>query len=383
MVSYNPQGASYFTGGSRYNQTYPVVIDFTTGVLDPRIDLQRTAAANYFTSGGLIASAGANVPRFDYSPDGATYRGLQIEAAATNEAIWCRDLTQSTWVKSNITAALNQTGLTGVASSASSLTATSGNGTCLQTITSTSSTRFVSAYVKRLVGSGNIDMTLDNGSTWTTVTVTAGWTRVYTSQASVTNPVCGFRIVTSGDSIAVDYVQEEKTRLTSPVENGGAQAGRVADRCLLKGMHFNEFWNPFEGTVYLEYMHPVALSGTTIYVASINNGTTTDTFNLFADAGASNTRLVITTGNVSQCSIGPVTTTALAVVKIAFSYKLNAANISINGAATLNDASVGLPQTMTQIDFGRLAGGGQSAIWLRKFKYWNTEMVSSLPTLST
>lgn len=166
------------------------------------------AYAEYLS--GLLVPTPANSLRI-------SDKGLRTDPTATNVALWCRDLTNVAWTKTNVTAALDQVGVTGGANTASSLTATSGNGTVLQTVTLASSTRQQSAFVRRLTGTGNIDMTTDGGSTWTTLTVTSAWTRVVISQAAVTNPNLGFRIVTSGDAIAVDFVQNETTSFTSPI----------------------------------------------------------------------------------------------------------------------------------------------------------------------
>ncbi len=135
--------------------------------------------------------------------------GLLIEEGAINEALWSRDMTNAVWAKTTMTAAKDQTDINGVANAASSITATGANATILQTVTRASDTVWQSAYIKRLVGSGTINMTTDNGVTWTVVTATAAWTRVTIPVQTLANPICGFRIVTSGDSIAVDFVQNE------------------------------------------------------------------------------------------------------------------------------------------------------------------------------
>src|SRR5579871_6199535 len=62
-------------------------------------------------------------------------QNLQSWEARTNDALWSNDLTQSAWTKTNVTAALNATGPDNVANSASTITASAGNGTILQAIT--------------------------------------------------------------------------------------------------------------------------------------------------------------------------------------------------------------------------------------------------------
>jgi hypothetical protein len=143
------------------------------------------------------------------------------------------------WTASNITASKNQTGIDGVANSASSLTATAGNGTCLQAITLASAARYQSAFVKRISGSGTINMTMDNGTTWTAITVTSDWTPLEIPSQTLANPTVGFRIVTSGDAIAVDCVQNENGAFrTSPIITYGTSLTRAADNIYIDNTAF-------------------------------------------------------------------------------------------------------------------------------------------------
>ena len=169
-------------------------------------------------------------PRFDYNQSTLAAKGLLLESARTNVVLWNRDLTAASWTKTNVTAAKDQTGIDGVTNSASKITATAGNGTTLQAITLASSARFQSAYVKRVTGSGVVEMTMDNGATWTAVTVTADWTLVSIPTQTLANPTVGFRIVTSGDAIAVDYVQNENGAFaSSPIFTTTASIARATD----------------------------------------------------------------------------------------------------------------------------------------------------------
>lgn len=174
-----------------------------------------------------LAAANALRPTWDTSRDAC---GLLLEPAATNVVLYNRDLTNAAWVKTDVSAAKDQTGVDGVASSASKITASAGNGTCLQAITLASSDRYQTAYVKRVTGSGTVEMTMDNGATWTAITVTSSWTRVAIPTQTLANPTVGFRIVTSGDAIAVDLVQNEnRIYPTSPIPTTSAAVTRAAD----------------------------------------------------------------------------------------------------------------------------------------------------------
>ena len=157
------------------------------------------------------------------------YRLGRTAPGTTNLEIYARDFTQANWVDTNVTAAKNQTGRDAVALSASSLTATAGNGTVLDTFVLGAVDYTFSVDVKRLVGVGDIDITDDNGGTWTTIAVTTDWTQFEITRSQA-NPVIGFRIVTSGDSIAVDYAQLETGKFaTIRVPTSGATASTVSD----------------------------------------------------------------------------------------------------------------------------------------------------------
>ena len=167
----------------------------------------RASSATYL-QGGVVKTATANTPRFPTDAGGAP-QGIRLTGAPTELCLWNRDLTNAAWTQSNVTVALNQIGADGGANSASSLTATAANGTVLQAITSASAARIMGAYVKRLTGTGTINITQDNGATWTAIAPTSSWVFYTLPSATIANPVVGFRIVTNGDAIAVDYVSEQ------------------------------------------------------------------------------------------------------------------------------------------------------------------------------
>jgi hypothetical protein len=65
-----------------------LALDFTTGVLDPRVTLTRALnTATRFNSSGLIEIINANLPRFDYNPTTLLPLGLLIEESRANALI--------------------------------------------------------------------------------------------------------------------------------------------------------------------------------------------------------------------------------------------------------------------------------------------------------
>jgi hypothetical protein len=186
--------------------------------------------ATYFDAAGNLAIAAAGEWRIDHDPITRERRGLLLEPGRTNIALRSRDFTQAAWVKTNITAARDVAGIDGVANTASRLTSTAGNATALQSITSASAARVTSFFVRRITGTGAVEITQNNGATWTAVALTGAWQRFVIPVATITNPVIGIRIVTSGDVIAVDAAQcEVGTFATSPIITGVAAVARAAD----------------------------------------------------------------------------------------------------------------------------------------------------------
>jgi len=166
--------------------------------------------------------------------------GTPIEASAqdgalidpeskTNTMLHCRDFTNAAWVKTNITATKNQTGIDGLANSCSLLEFNANGATILQTITAAAD---CAGYdVKRHTGTGTIEITRDN-VTWVDITNlinTDTFTTVAIENTSVTNPVVGFR-GTSGDKIIVDAGRNHLgTKLCEPIFTTTAAVTRNAE----------------------------------------------------------------------------------------------------------------------------------------------------------
>lgn len=188
-----------FVAGTTKNGTQPYGSNTNDGRFfrDPSNVVATFCPPNPDGTGTLVSVSSQGLRR--------TTAGVWSYPSLTNRALWNRDMTNVVWVPTTMTVAKNQTGADGAANAASSLTAAGANSTLLQTITLASGQVVYSVDIKRLVGTGNIDLTVDGGTTWSTVTITGSYTQQFITQAAVTNPVIGIRIVTSGDAVAVDF----------------------------------------------------------------------------------------------------------------------------------------------------------------------------------
>lgn len=198
----------------------------------------RASSAFGVPSTGLLTSYATNAARRPVVDPSNISKGLgmQYEGARTGIVLWNRDLTNAAWTLSNTTSAKDQAGTDGVTNAASSLTATANNGTIFQSITTASVQRAQAAYVKRITGTGTVSISMDGGSTYTDVTASINsstYTRVPTGAGliqTLANPTVGFKLGTSGDKIAVDFVTNEAGAfVSSPTLQTTGSVTRSAD----------------------------------------------------------------------------------------------------------------------------------------------------------
>ena len=347
---------------------------FLSGALPAGLTYTNSSTVRtYFGADGLLKTASANEPIFEYDPVSRALLGMRWEMEQrTNLCLWNRDLTNAAWVSTNGTTLKNQTGIDGSANAASSFTATAGNATCLQSITSASAARVTSFYLKRLVGTGTVNITQD-GTTWTAVTLTSAWQRFQVT-ATAANPVIGIRVVTSGDAVALDFAQHETpaTVASSPIATTTAAVIRQPD--VLTATSISPWYNQSEGTVLFEGIASIIGAANGGICAITDGGNLNRHFIYLASAGAFNA--TVNNGGTAQSSITTANAaTASAVFRVCHTYKANDFGAVLNGGTVGTDASGTIP-TVNQIRFGATAFSGALPFmgYARRFQYFPTRL---------
>ncbi len=322
---------------------------------DPNTKLTYSSPSTKWILGSNGLYSSGTTMRTSYNTSGVAL-GMRIEEARTNACMRNRDLSNAMWVASNVTAAKDQTGIDGVANSASSIAATSANGTILQSITLASSARWQSAFVKRISGSGTLEMTMDGGLTWTAVTVTSAWARVSLATQTLANPAPGFRIATSGDAFAIDFVQNENSGIhaSSPIETAGIAVTRAADTIFIPSASF-----------------PVPNGNATMVLKATSRASTGSGSQIAAElTNAGSNRIGVYRGNtsgmalvvdasVTQANITAGTWAASTAATIALGAATNNVSASIGGAAVVSDTSATIPTSFTRLQIGATISGSQ------------------------
>lgn len=272
-LDYNFAGAQYFQAGSAAGADPKNLITVTRASTGYAADLS-----------GLYYSFANNIAR-------VTNAGLMVEVAATNDALWSRDMSNAAWVKVGVGTALNAAGIDGTANSATTLTATGTAGVCtssctsLQTITLGSSADTYSVFLKRVTGVGAVNITINNltGATACTLVPNA-FTRCSVT-ATLANPVIGVQLTALNDVVVADFNQMEPGGFpTTPILTTTVAVTRAADQPIVKSL----------GTIGVGY---------TLYGSGVPESPTSNTNNQFLamlDAGSANDRIAVVRAGTSN-----------------------------------------------------------------------------------
>lgn len=306
------------------------------------------------------------------------YAGYLVEPQRQNRCLHSRDLTNAAWVAVNVTTAKTQTGIDGVVNSCSLLTASLDAGTLLQTVVSASATRSYSAHIKRSVGTGTLEMTVD-GVTWTAVTSSVGvgvFGLCQITQAAVTNPIMGFRIGTAGDAFVIDMCQEETgAKASTPIPTTVAAVTRDADNLRYT---LGASFNAVEGSLAAAITDISGNATVGRAALSLDDGTTNERiFTLIATSR----RMQFTTvdGGATQAQVSPADTiTADVPFKVSTSYKLNDFTGYLSGQAGTPDTAGTLP-TVTTLVVGGLITTPTNLLegCIKDLRYYNRRLSNS------
>lgn len=161
-----------------------LLLDFANSKrLDPRVTFTRASTARY-------------------------YDGVTVAKAEENLLLRSQDYS-ATWTVTNLTPVTGKTAPDGT-STATEFTAGAANATLTQSVTAIAADYTFSVWLRRVTGTGNIDISAHSGGTWVTQSISGTWARYTVTQALTAGArTPGIRVVTSGDVIEVWGAQFE------------------------------------------------------------------------------------------------------------------------------------------------------------------------------
>jgi hypothetical protein len=257
-----------------------MALDFTTGVLDPRVTFTRSTTATFVGSNGLIQTAAINAPRFDYDPVTLAPKGLLIEETRANLVLQSSDF-ETTWNAGTTSVSANTTVAPDGTTTADTVTATATSSFISQNITFTGDgVKAISFFLKAGTSGTSIiqvrDITALAGRGAATITWTAG---VPTAVASSGGTIQGIDTYANGfyriklllagvvaantnslrlqpDSvsgtgtvIAWGAQAENGAFATSYIPTAASQVTRNPDAVSMTGANFTSWYNASAGTL--------------------------------------------------------------------------------------------------------------------------------------
>jgi hypothetical protein len=338
----------------------------------------RAGVATYTDESGLIQEATANTVRVDHS---LGYPAMLIEPSATNLVTYSEDFTS--WTKNDVSLTSGQASPAGD-NTATKLTATGGDPWVYTIINTSAQTNTFSFYCRgegtSIGKTARLLVWYVGSATGTTesfdFTYTSEWQRVEFQTTPTGAGSLIYRIDLPADNSEVDDVAyiwgaqlEAGSVATSYIPTSGSAVTRAADDLTITGSAFSDFYNTSEGTVYVEAVPRLLISGRYL---TVSDGTSSNRVILYE--GGSLSRLFVSKDGGTQVYLSNTASSINTLNRIAASYKLNNFLTSANGTQAESADTSGTPPTaVNQIAVGRNeTGGSQLNGHIKRLIYWPT-----------
>jgi hypothetical protein len=337
-----------------------MALDFTTGVLDPRVTVARLLdTATRVNSSGLIEIVNANLPRFDYDPVTLAAKGLLIEESRANKLL--QSNFAASWSSTGsptvtLNAAVSPDGTT----NATQITSSPGGvfRAVFQDVATTAAAHTFSIYLKSATGT-NQTMRIwadTSPSISATVTVTSEWQRFTVS--GTTDTTARVQIGVDGSANAFDVYAygaqlETGAFATSYIPTTTTSLTRNTDAVSMTGTNFSDWYNASEGTIAVQGdTLTVSNSGSMTICSLLLNSSNVTRFWMWSGQPA-NLRYGVVASGATSADIAKAITANTRFNAVG-SYKTNLFQYALNAGATTADISGAVPTGLTAFYIGSL-----------------------------
>lgn len=308
-----------------------MMMDFTTAALDPRVTFTRSGNTATFTnSSGVIVSASADTPRFDYDPVALTCKGLLTEATRTNLLL---------------NSLLDGTNLN------------------TQTVTVTAAAHTLSFY-----GTGQV--VLSGAHSATVVGLGA-----YPTRTTLTfTPTAGSLTLTVTGTVQFANL-ELGGFATSFIPTDGTTKTRNADVVSVTGTNFSSWYNATEGALLCQGFLGYGRINNPWFVTLAGANADVDAMGVFWATSL--------TGNITASSTTTFNSSAGAAVsalqsfKAALAYKANNSAFGANGSVSSTDTTVTVATATRLLISQPTRFQPNPNCWISKIMYWPQRLTNA------
>jgi hypothetical protein len=353
-------------------------LDFTKGVLDPRITFTRASAGTRVGPNGLIESIPTNVPRFDHDPITCKPLGLLIEEQRTNIALQSNSIATG-WNYATYTVVSSGRESPDGLGNATEVNMPSTSGNIRQTPACSASTAYTFSFWAK---SGTaVDVKYSVRDVSNAVDIVAS-TSFYASINSVTYTRVSVSFTTPVGCLLVAIYPLRDSGVTGTVFIWGAQlqAGafptsyipttsaavvRYADVATMNLPAFRNWHSRLGSTVVVEYLSTAA-SSYAKYVAALYDGTASNRLVMFCNAGGSSCLCTVFGTAYNSGALGVVVLNEN--TKVGFSYSPGRLFASRLGSLSTFSAPPFMP-ILNKLGISEYLGASHLGV-IKSLKYW-------------
>lgn len=392
--------------------------------LNSRITFTRASGATRFNKNRLLEIVGNDVARFDYDPADGAPKGLLIEESRTNLLIQSENFTQASWIKTDITVAKTQTGLSGIANSACLITEGSagtaglaqGSGTIAAGATCSYSVvirkNAVNDWIRIACASPGGKgyqawFNISTGALGTTGVLGTGvgsasiqdlgqgyYACKVTATIGEADTVCNSNLYsTTANTVvtraanAVYTISHAQLEIgafpTSYIPTTASAVTRAADSAIISGTNFSSWYNQTQGTFVVAYdrFGFNAVGGSVAIVQAddntLNNRLALRMTPMSSVTGAQGTIAVGGVVVANDVQIGVDLTNLIR--KSGLAYLVGAGSVTSDGRVPMVLTSVASLPAVTQLGVGQTIGGGAAVLngHIRSIAYYNTKLLDT------
>ncbi|WP_119776314.1 phage head spike fiber domain-containing protein [Oleomonas cavernae] len=384
------------------------------GMLDPRLTFSRASIATCIGQDGLLRTAQVNEPRIAYDPVTRERRGLQIEGSRTNLALRSEEIDNAAWIKSAASVTANAVAgpfgtvtadkLVEAASSvrhyaAQSIAYTTGQDYCWGArllkgertrarIRLPSSQFAANCFVDVDLSTGAVTATgggavrggilpAVNGFFYAYVVGTATATASGNAEVEMLDALGASAY--AGDGTSGLYLGGAQCEIgaypSSYIPTTAATVTRAVDTVSFPftGISFNALAGAFLAEWSADHAYPTQSGVTqTYYIATLSDGSSSNTVNLRVDAGGT-PRARVTTAGVAQAQLSGAVLSAGAVARCATAWVKDSVAAVYTPATVVSDTAADMPTGVNKLTIGQSEAAGATSYldgYLRRLKYW-------------
>jgi hypothetical protein len=355
--------------------------------LDPRITFTRASIGTFYNSAGILQTAAAGQPRFDFNPTTLASQGLLIEEARSNLLLRSAELATSPWFNATLTSIANNT---------LEVLAPDGTNTATKIVSLTGGAIGQGATLTAAVHTGSIWLRTSSGtisaaliiylaaSPFTnigsqSITITTTWQRFTVTSTAATATGYNFQIngIAAGTVYAWGAQLEAGAFATSHIPTVASQVTRAADLASITGTNFSSWFNASQGTFVVTSNSELDRSAGAF--RSVLQAIKTSTYNSdsifvyrnFIGLGVGEVR------SASTAVASIATSTAVTRITTAFAYAVNDFSSSTNGATVGTDTAGALPTGIDKLVIGAVGDNnvlGTLNGSIEKIAYYSTRL---------